>query len=180
MKCPSCQSDSLTPSFIDGLFRSHHCQQCQGNWLLIEDYVSWVERNKSELKQEDAAYELEDSKAALLCPVTGAIMQKYRINNDAEHKLDYSPQVGGVWLDAGEWEYLKAQNIACSLNKIFTRQWQKQLRDNDTKATFAQLYKDKFGEADYEKVKELRRWLNEHENKAELRSYLLAEDPYSA
>lgn len=180
MKCPSCKLTTLVPSFIDGLFRSHTCDSCKGNWLLIEDYVTWVERNKSELKQHDAEYELEDSKLALICPVTGSIMLKFRINNDSKHKLDYSPRVGGVWLDSGEWEYLKDRGIACSLNRIFTDQWQKQLRDNDTKATFEQLYIKKFGEADYDKIKELRGWLNSKENKAELRAYLLADNPYSA
>lgn len=180
MKCPSCKSHTLSPSFIDGLFRSHHCENCNGDWVLIEDYVGWVERNKSELEQKEAVYTLEDSKNALICPVTGTIMQKFRINNDSTHKLDYSPRVGGVWLDAGEWEYLKSQGIACSLNKIFTDQWQKQLRDNDTKSTLEQLYIKKFGEADYKKVKELREWMNNKATRSELRAYLMAEDPYSA
>lgn len=68
-------------------------------------------------------------------------MQKFPINKDAKHKLDYSPKVGGVWLDAGEWEYLKEQGIACSLNKIFTEQWQKQLRSDDTKSTLLNFMK---------------------------------------
>jgi Zn-finger nucleic acid-binding protein len=107
-------------------------------------------------------------------------MQKFRINNDTSHKLDYSPKIGGVWLDAGEWEYLKEQGIAGSLNRIFTEQWQRQLRENDTRATLEQLYISKFGEADYAKLKELREWLDGKQNKAEMRAFLLAEDPYSA
>jgi hypothetical protein len=58
MKCPSCKNVELIPSFIEGLFRSHKCETCNGNWLLIEDYVGWVERNKGELKQGDAEYQL--------------------------------------------------------------------------------------------------------------------------
>ena len=180
MKCPCCPEHNLVPAFIDNLLRSHHCPHCQGHWLLIEDYVSWLERNKSDLSQDEADYQLEDSKIALFCPASGVLMQKYRINNDSDHKLDYSPQVGGVWLDRGEWEYLKSRGIACSLNKIFTTHWQRQLRENDAKATFEDLYRKKFGNEDYEKVKALRQWLYSKDNKAELRAYLLAENPYSA
>ena len=179
MKCPSCKTDTLQPCFIESSFRAHTCSACQGNWILIEDFVTWSERNNADLANTtDTPYELEDSKSALLCPLTGSIMLKYRISADTDHKLDYSPRVGGVWLDKGEWEYLKEQGIASKVNSVFSDHWQKQIRVNDTKATFEALYEKKFGEEDYQKVKELRGWLEASPNKAELRAYLLANDPY--
>ncbi|CDG53312.1 MULTISPECIES: zf-TFIIB domain-containing protein [Halomonadaceae] len=45
MKCTACQQGNLVPSFIDALFRSHTCDNCGGNWILIEDYISWKERH---------------------------------------------------------------------------------------------------------------------------------------
>ena len=42
------------------------------------------------------------------------------------------------------------------------------------------VYIKKFGLEDYEKIKEIRAWLNSKDNRAELRAYLLAEDPYAA
>lgn len=181
MKCPSCKTDSLQPCFIENSFRAHECASCGGDWILIEDFVVWAERNDAELlNKQESSYELEDSKLALICPVTGAIMLKYRISSDTDHKLDYSPLVGGVWLDKGEWEYLKEQGLASNINSIFTEHWQKQIRQSDAKATFADLYEKKFGQDDYQKIKELREWLESKPNKAELRAYLLARDPYGA
>ena len=88
--------------------------------------------------------------------------------------------VGGVWLDKGEWELLKNENLAGSLNAVLTANWQRNIRINSTKDNFSAIYQDKFGSEPYEKVKALREWLNGQPNKADLRAYLLAEDPYSA
>ncbi len=179
MRCPSCKGTRLIPSFLDDLFRAHTCKDCAGSWLLIEDYVAWKERNPEYTFSQHALFEVEDSKQALLCPVSGTIMQKYRISHASDHFLDYSSSVGGVWLDSGEWDYLKKHNLAGSLNKLFTDQWQKSIRLNSARKTFADIYRAKFGDESYAKAKEIREWLNDHPCKADLRSYILAEDPYS-
>jgi Zn-finger nucleic acid-binding protein len=179
MRCPSCKGSELIPSFLDDLFRSHTCKDCGGSWLLIEDYVAWKERNPEYAFSQDALFDMQDSKNALLCPVTGTIMQKYRISHDSDHHLDYSASVGGVWLDSGEWEYLKKHKLAGSLNRLFTSHWQKSIRENTARITLSDMYRAKFGEETYLKAKEIREWLNNHPRKADLRSYILAEDPYS-
>ncbi|WP_448547030.1 zf-TFIIB domain-containing protein [Thalassotalea fusca] len=180
MKCTSCQQGDLIPSFIEGLFRAHTCASCEGNWILIEDYVAWKERHPEHVFDERVSCEIEESKHALLCPVTGTIMRKFRLSNTTEHRIDYSASVGGVWLDNGEWELLKQEKLAGSLNAVLTAYWQRNVRMNSTKDNFVEIYKDKFGEEDYQTVKEMRDWLSSQPNKHDLKAYLLAEDPYTA
>lgn len=180
MKCPICKDSNLIPSFLEEMFHAHTCNNCSGNWLLVEDYVVWKDRHPDYAFSNDAAFEVENTKRTLLCPVSGKIMHKYKIAHDSGHKLDYSPSVGGVWLDKGEWEYLKEKNLAGSMNKVFTSQWQKSVREKSAEITFADLYQEKFGEESYAKVKEVRQWLNNHPCKIDLRAYILADDPYSA
>jgi len=180
MKCTSCKQGELTPSFIEGQFRSHTCSNCNGNWILIEDYVAWKERNPQFSFDESLQSEVDESKQAILCPVTGTIMRKFRLSTTTEHRIDYSASVGGVWLDKGEWELLKNENLAGSLNAVLTAHWQRNIRINSTKDNFSEIYQDKFGQETYEKVKALREWLYQQPNKADLRAYILAEDPYSA
>ena len=180
MKCTSCKQGELIPSFIEGLFRAHTCSHCGGNWVLIEDYVAWKERNPQHQFDNTLDVQLDESKQAVLCPVTGTIMRKLRLSPNTEHRIDYSASVGGVWLDKGEWELLKKEGLAGSLNGVLTAHWQKNIRMSSTKEHFAEIYKEKFGEQTYQKVKELREWLIQQPNKADLRAYLLAEDPYSA
>ena len=182
MKCTQCNTGTLRPGFIDSLFRAHICDNCGGNWILIEDFVSWREKNPEHQFNQDLQVEEEASESAraLLCPVSGALMSKFRISSHNNHRLDYSAAVGGIWLDKGEWELLKEAGVAGSLNHIVTRSWQHQLREKTAKEHFDELYRAKFGEEAYTKIKELRRWLQAQPNKADLRNYLLAEDPYSA
>ena len=180
MKCTSCKLGELNPSFIEGQFRAHTCSNCNGNWILIEDYVAWKERNPQFSFDEDLQCEIDETKQAILCPVTGTIMRKLRLSTNTEHRIDYSASVGGVWLDKGEWELLKNENLAGSLNAVLTAHWQRNIRINSTKENFAEIYQDKFGEETYQKLKEFRNWLENQEHKSDLRAYLLAEDPYSA
>ena len=61
MKCPKCNGKHLVQNFIEGLFRSHACKNCGGNWLLVEDYVAWKERNPEYEFTQEAAFEAEDT-----------------------------------------------------------------------------------------------------------------------
>ncbi|MGP4844052.1 zf-TFIIB domain-containing protein [Marinobacter sp. 1Y8] len=180
MKCTSCKQGELTPAFLEAQLRSHVCSNCEGDWLLVEDYVAWKEGNPEFTMALHAGFEIEDTKHALICPLTDTIMQKFHVSHDSDHKLDYSPQVGGIWMDKGEWTYLKLANLAGSLNKIFTDHWQQSIRAQSAKETFREIYHEKFGADDYQKAREVREWLQRHENKADLRAYILAADPYSA
>jgi len=58
--------------------------------------------------------------------------------------------------------------------------WQRNIRQDSAAQNFSAIYKAKFGDETYSKLKEMRTWLNSHEQKSDLRAYLLAEDPYSA
>lgn len=180
MHCTSCKAGKLNPSYIDQLFRAHTCENCGGNWILIEDYVSWKENNPQYQFEEAEVAELTDSSKALICPMSGSIMRKLRISKDTSHKLDYSVAVGGVWLDKGEWQLLKKSGLAGSLNAILTEHWQNKIKEQKAEETFDALYMSKFGVEDYEKIKDIREWFEAHPNKSDLRAFLLAEDPYSA
>jgi len=181
MKCTSCNEGELTPGFIDNLFRAHVCNNCGGNWVLIEDFLSWKEKNPEYQFADNVKYgeELGESTKALLCPVTGALMSKFRMSSKTNHRVDYSFSVGGIWLDKGEWELLKGEGIAGSLNTLVTQSWQKNVRAETAKDNFADIYAEKFGSESYDKIKEVRQWLQSQPQKADLRAYMLADDPYS-
>jgi len=180
MKCTSCNTGELIPSFIEEQLRAHNCSNCHGDWLLIEDYLAWKERIPDFNASQNTNCAAEESRSALLCPVSGLIMRKLRLSQDTEHRIDYSASVGGVWLDKGEWQLLKNQGLASSLNTVLTSHWQKNIRIHNTRDNFAAIYKDKFGDEHYQKVKAFRQWLIAQPNKADLSAYLLAVDPYSA
>ncbi|RXJ71529.1 hypothetical protein CS022_20810 [Veronia nyctiphanis] len=182
MKCTNCGNGKLEPSFLEGQFRAHTCSSCAGNWILIEDFVAWKERNQDYQFADDIQFdtEISDTKKALLCPVSGSIMRKFKISAHNAHRVDYSNMVGGIWLDEGEWELLKSEGLAGSLNALVTSEWQKTIRSQSAKDHFSDIYSDRFGREAYEQAQSVRQWLQNHPQKADLRAYLMAEDPYSA
>ena len=85
-----------------------------------------------------------------------------------------------MWLDKGEWDLLKNEGLAGCLNAVVTQHWQNKIKQNSAKDNISEIYLAKSGEGTYSKIKELREWLENHEQKSDLRAYILAEDPYSA
>ena len=80
MNCTSCNNGYLKPSFIEGQFRAHSCTSCGGDWILIEDYVLWKDRNPEYKFSENISFEeseIADTKKALICPSSGTIMQNF-------------------------------------------------------------------------------------------------------
>lgn len=148
---------------------------------MLTDYLRWMEQNK-DLKlvgSSDEVIEAEESEAALFCPQTGSIMTKYRFATDSDHRLDYSPRINAVWLDAGEWELIKQKGLAGCLNNVFTSHWQKELVGKESAEILAGMYERKFGEH-YASIKEFRTLLESMPVKHEVLAYLMAEDPYKA
>ena len=185
MNCTSCNKGILKSSSVEGNLPTHSCTNCHGHWILIDDFIAWSERNSRNNPEQtlNADVSLQedtlDTKKALMCPVTGAIMTKYHISTSTKHRLDYSAAAGGIWLDDGEWELLKAEGLAGSLNSLVTEEWQNQLKNSTTKSNLIKLYQNKFGDDSYAKIKEIKAWLEAQPEQSDLRAYLLAADPYS-
>ncbi|WP_258405428.1 zf-TFIIB domain-containing protein [Shewanella sp. FJAT-52076] len=180
MHCSACKHGSLVPTRLDNLFLAHRCNHCGGHWVLIDDFVTWKQANPdTEFEAITAVEDSEDSPMALFCPMSHTLMRKLKISTDTDHRLDYSAAVGGVWLDKGEWPLLKSMGLASCLNLLVTQEWQNRLKQSQTQANFGEHYRRKFGDSTYTELKRIRDWLQGQPNKAELKSYLLADDPYS-
>lgn len=182
MKCPSCENGELRDAYLEEYLPCKTCDRCGGNWILLEHYLRWKDGYASQATEpaDDVEIELAETKRALTCPVSGTLMLKYRISKDSEHRLDLSPSVNGVWLDKGEWSLLKQSGLADKLNAIFTAPWQRKIRAESSRDTFEQLYRRKFGDSDYEKIREIRDWLHAHPHREALRAFLVADNPWSA
>ena len=179
MKCPSCKTGTLKQAYLEELLPCNICDNCDGHWIQLEDYFRWKElktANKNDATEINVdIVALSDTKKALVCPVTGKLMLKYRISKESDHRLDLSPYANAVWLDKGEWLLLKQQGLANQINRIFTDPWQKKIREAVSKETLEQLYREKLGEQDYEKVKEINSWLSDHPHADFIKAYIMTD-----
>jgi Zn-finger nucleic acid-binding protein len=180
MLCPVCDQAPLLDQHLEPQLRVKTCGRCSGHWIDIDTFARWRELAPVVDEASGDLQVLADSQSALLCPVSGRLMQKYRFSAGNTHRLDYSAAVGAVWLDGGEWQLLKRTGMALQLSQILTEHWQRQLRSAHAAAKLKELYAQKFGVDAYQKVSAMRVWLAEQPHKDDLLAYLSAVDPYSA
>ncbi len=180
LNCPGCKQGKLIPDYIDELFPCLSCKDCKGHWIKLIDYLYWLDRDPSASDEKGLTVDLqaEDTLNAMVCPVTGKIMLKYRLSIDNTHRVDLSPSIGAIWLDKGEWGLIKKEGLSRQLNKIFTDPWQRKIRAQRASDTLDAVYTKQFGPDAYDKLKEFRIWLDKQENKHLLMAYLHSENPY--
>lgn len=179
MKCTSCKSGKLNPSYLDDLFPCHTCTNCGGNLVMINDYLRWLDGNTNTefTSSIDVEVEAEETQIALLCPKTSTLMMKYRISKDTSHRLDLSTSINAIWMDKGEWALLKSKGLAGKLSSIFTDSWQRKIREASAADTLNTLYEKEFGQ-NYDKIKEFRDLVLSMENRSNVIAFLVSDDPF--
>jgi len=176
MKCSSCGTGRLESSYFEGLFACHSCSDCGGDLILLGDFLRWQELNPESGFDVEAEVGVvaEETTRAMICPLTGTLMTKYRISADTEHRLDLSPTINAVWLDKGEWGLLKEKGLANKLNEIFTNHWQRDIHATETSEMLDELHARKFGEQ-YEQIKAFKNVIKDMQNRQEVIAYLLSD-----
>ncbi len=181
MKCPVCADRELRAVTLEDDLPGHRCEECAGLWLPSSDYLGWLSRRGALLPEKPAAdtdLPTLETQRLKLCPECGRMLMRYRVLPNVEFFLDHCGGCNGVWLDKDEWEVLVARNLHDKVNRFFTDVWQVRRKHEETRAVMERLYRERFGETEYDRAREVRAWLREHPARAMLLAYLQAEDPY--
>ncbi|MDP4088703.1 MAG: zf-TFIIB domain-containing protein [Bacillota bacterium] len=181
MRCLVCKDIDLEVAEIEPGLKVHRCSKCGGSWLRFDDYMEWNKQNdgRDEVSSSTSSgFVVNDSINPKLCPDCGRIMRVYKIDSSLNFGVENCGHCNGIWLDGNEWEALREKQLHNQINKFFTDTWQKKIQAAEREEYFQSFYRNKFGEEDYTKIKEIRVWLKENRNKDMLLSYLMSEDPY--
>lgn len=182
MNCPICKKDSLRPITLENRLPAYQCFTCEGIWLSSEKYFKWLRSQPAseEITEVFEPMPVADTPFAKISPETNGILLRYKVWPDQEFYVDRDERTHSVWLDKGEWEYIKARNLHDDIHLFFMPQWQKNLKDAESHHTFEEIYKRRYGDADYARIKEIHEWIYAHPQSNTLLAYLLDEDPYKA
>lgn len=180
--CPVCKTTHLHSVLIEQALPVLFCGSCEGVWLRANEYARWLRSQTPGSFDESKASEyspVTEGKSARVCPDCGHFLRNYKVGAKVKFHIDRCNHCNGVWLDKNEWEALKAADLHDEINKIFTSPWQQRIVDESTAGKLDMLYLEKFGAADYEKIKEIREWLRDHPNRNMLLAFLMDDDPYA-
>lgn len=88
-------------------------------------------------------------------------MQRFKVGHGFAFAIDRSI-AGGVWLDSGEWEALKARNFHDEIHLVFTAPWQKHVRDENAEDAYHNMLKSALGDELFVRLAALKAELADH------------------
>ena len=184
-KCPVCKNVVLELSIFENTLPIMVCNSCGGSWLRANEYALWLKSQKpgsfDETKTQETStrFPIVESNKASICPDCGHLLRKYKIGAKVDFHLDRCNNCNGVWLDKNEWETLRVADMHDEINQFFTKPWQQVIQNKETSAKLEAMYLERFGDTDFQKIKEIREWLKEHPHRNNLIAFLLDKDPFS-
>jgi Zn-finger nucleic acid-binding protein len=123
----------------------------------------------------DATVEVETTETvgAITCPKCSRIMMKYKLTGRVSNRLDVCTLCDDAWLDGGEWELLEALHLSHRIPAIFTEQWQRRIRSEQSEELRRSILVRGIGEAGLVRVEEFKRWLVQAPNRSEIMAFLI-------
>lgn len=186
MQCLTCAGQMQAQEVAEGL-SSAVCSTCGGVWLDLRVYQRWIAARQLAMKTINTATQtvseepvLEATPQALRCPNCQNLLQKYRIASQQAFRVDRCAPCNQVWFDAAEWRSLNSQGLLTELTSILSDRGQRDIRAAETRERMTQMYRQRFGDADYAQATAMREWLEQHPQRRQILAYLSATDPYAA
>lgn len=174
MKCPVCDTASLNLKQLEKNLKAKQCSRCSGHWISSPDYFAYLEKHTPALPVNpfaDITPEMTDSIKAKICPDCGHLLTKFKVGHGINFYLDHCHTCNGIWLDKNEWEVLYKRDLHDELNKVFTTQWQKQIREKEYKEKIEKVYEHQVGDG-FAEIKKMKQWISKHPQKSVILAYL--------
>ena len=179
MKCPKCKTPDLRAARIDNDLPAAGCTTCSGALVSLLYYRDWAERYQrmpaSLALDKSVVEETSDTVTALVCPKCARLMTKYKVSGCVSNRLDVCTGCDEAWLDKGEWELLKALELADKMPLIFTDQWQRNIRKQVAEDNRRNILRKTIGDTALVEVEEFHKWVNENPYKGDILVYLYGE-----
>jgi Zn-finger nucleic acid-binding protein len=179
MQCPKCKRSELRAARIEADLPAAGCPDCKGALVSLLYYRDWAERHANDpvdlADGHTADEDVLDTGNAITCPKCSRLMTKYKISGAVSNRLDVCPGCDEAWLDGGEWELLKALELAKKMPQVFTESWQRNIRRQVAEDTRRNILKKVIGEEALEKTESFKEWLHEQPRRNDILVFLHAE-----
>jgi len=166
LSCPTCGDEAglFTVLLAEPSLRVDRCRRCSGIWIPARSYMEWLERVPADDSEDTPGSELQLNDGPFLrrCPSCAYILGRYRVGPEVPFTIDRCHKCGGIWLDAHEWEVLKAKQLHRRLNAVFTSEWQQGIRRREADEKEEEYRRRVLGSDGYERLLEFEEWVKTH------------------
>ena len=185
MRCPVCKptrSLDLEP-LEEGRLAARRCTNCGGHWIRAADFWRWRANLGGPIPEAPAPVTdpvanepgATETTSLRICPDCDFILARYKVGRGVPFTVDRCRNCDGAWLDGGEWDTLRARGLHDDLPLIFDDAWQRSVRREARAQATEDSFRRRLGDADYQRAREVRAWLDPHPLRSELFAYLQLE-----
>ncbi len=171
MICPACASTHFQPTQIEGGLPAEQCEACRGVLVDLERYRTWRKTMPPLALAAASAEPSVTDGAVRLCPKTGRVMARLKVDSHHPLRLDYSAAAQAIWLDAGEWDTLMSLDVHGQLDGIASDRWQASVQKAASRERMEQAMQARFGD-DLAELARMRAWLDARPNRREMLAFL--------
>nr|WP_255527189.1 zf-TFIIB domain-containing protein [Oculatella sp. LEGE 06141] len=104
-----------------------------------------------------------DTKGAL-CPACSYYLARAKVGLKTPFYVERCSNCGGIWCDHGEWDVLETLGLHTSIERLFTSEWQTQVKERDYAEKERRATVEKLGDDLAARVFELAERLEGHPN----------------
>jgi Zn-finger nucleic acid-binding protein len=152
VQCPKCKHPDLhKQNKVNGLV-VEECPSCEGLWINCDEYENWQGKQQSPYTEKWQGQDLDhnfpiseyDAKAAL-CPECRRYLSRAKIPVEPPFYVERCPQCNGIWCDGGEWNVLEKIGLHYHLERLFSIEWQTQVKEYQSNQKERKALIDKMG-----------------------------------
>ena len=177
MKCPVCDTHSLSNLELEEMLQGYKCSKCEGCWIKGFQYWKWLKAHGDTLPEKPAEFTLDldvsDSKQVKICIECGHLMIRNKVGHGIPFYLDRCSACGGIWFDKNEWEVLKSRNLHDEIHLIFTSAWQSDNREKEQQVNYEKALAEILGEKDHDDLRKFKSWISKHPRRDLIIAYIL-------
>ena len=182
IRCPACLTPPLFLRALEAGLTSQACEGCGGQWIRWDDYRDWLDHTDPGAQATDDAAPPKaprppDKTPAKLCPQCGRLLTRAKVGRGVKFQVERCAGCGGIWLDAGAWETVRAVGLHRDLHHVFSPAWQSDVARRERRAAYDDLLLRKLGADDLREARRVRAWLDASPHRRELVAVLLAPEP---
>jgi Zn-finger nucleic acid-binding protein len=182
MNCPVCKAKTLEaaelPTGGETGLTALRCRGCGGHWVAGDIYLLWVDRRGATAPETLPAADtptpsVADVPKAKLCPQCGRLLARGRVGRGLNFSLNRCATCGGFWFDAGMWDALLARGLHDDAHHVFSPVWQAEALRQERQQQHERLMIAKLGDADFQEIRRIRKWIETHPHRSELYAVLM-------
>ena len=172
MQCPKNKKIELVEGTLADTLKVQCCPDCKGTWIPAEHYASWqAQQPLQEASLDLMGTDLDinfvqsplDTRASL-CPECNRYLSRARVEVKPPFYVERCLACGGIWCDRGEWDVLEKLGLHTTIPKLFTTEWQTQVREKQQANREREATIEKLGPEIAERIFELAEVLEQHPN----------------